>query len=192
LTCCDDDVDVALDLGHAIAVDSKALFNPVIHAHSTFALGCAEALAGLDAEAAADLTTALSIYTRFGVVREGALCQTELGYVMGRQGVAGESMRHHRGAVAKALGLRVMLEIVPAAIGLATAHLSHGDPVVGGKLVGFVDARLGALGHQLSVRDRHRLDGATEKVIARLRDGGSAERNEGATMSRVDLHALTS
>jgi hypothetical protein len=190
LTCCDNDVETALELGQALVHDSKAVFNPVIRAHSVFALGCAESLAGLDIDAAHDLGTALSIYRRFGVVREAALCETELGYVVARQGLGALSLEHHQGALAKALDRRAMFEITRAAVGLASSHVDHGDPCTAARLIGFVEAKLPVSVQQLSVRDRERLDGVNEK-LALLGEPAASERMHGAGLSRHDLVALT-
>ena len=115
---------------------------------------------------------------------------TELGYVRGRQGAAAESLRQHKGALAKAIGLRSTLDIVRAAIGLATAHAADGDGVISGHLVGYVDAKLLTLGHTLSVRDRKRLDGVEDRVFELLGGGTAANWSTGADMSRTDLLAL--
>jgi hypothetical protein len=186
LTCCDQDVEAALDLGQALAVESASLFSPIIHAHSAFALGCAQSLAGLNAEAVDQLSTALTIYERFGVAREAALCHTELGYVTSRQGAAAIAARHHAEALRKALGLNAPLDVVPAAIGLATHHADDGDAATGAALLRFVDAEAARIGHRLSRRERSRYG-----RVAALLGPPPSDQEPTPLLSRRDLLSLT-
>ena len=84
------EIERSLELGREAVALAHQPFNPVIRFQALFALGVAEALAGLPDAAGEHLGEALSIHQAVGMMRETAMDHRHLGilaHVLGDRGV---------------------------------------------------------------------------------------------------------
>jgi hypothetical protein len=155
----------ALELGREVVALAHQPFNPVVRAQALFALGVAETLAGLPAEAVEHLGEALTIHQQVGMVRETAMDHRHIGHVRHMLGDSEDAMEQHRRAIRLAVQVGLPWTVMLAARSMAQV-LVDTDPLLACQLLGNTEALVELFGYFPTPDERQVVEATLAKATA--------------------------